>query len=129
MFTRYRMLGTCLLFVSSMSWAAMPSDPLMVIAMPDGTQATTSGTTTYYTRLFKVSLANVGQQPVDLTNGCFKVHDRSGTSYALDIADEELLNGSLKPGQHKQGKMGFSSLQRDVYDADVIRFDTQCPSK
>ena len=126
MFRHYRALGAALLFATGTYWAAAPTDTLMVIASPDGTQTTTVGTTTYYTRMFEVSLANTGQQPIDLSKGCFKAFDRQGASYALDIVDEALIKGTLKPSQHKKGDMGFSSLQPDVYNADVVRYSTDC---
>lgn len=129
MFKRYRLLGTLLLLTTSASWAAGSADTLMIIAAPDGTQTTTLNTMTYYTRIFEVSLTNTGQQPIDLSQGCFKVFDRQGTPYALDIVDEGLVKGSLKPGHHKKGDMGFSSLQPEVYNADVVRFSTDCPKK
>lgn len=115
--------------VASLNAIAAPTDSLMVIATPEGTQTTTSGTTTYYTRLLEVSLTNVGQQPINLAQGCFKAFDHRGTSYALDIVDEGLLKGTLKPGHHKKGDMGFSSLQPDVYDADVVRISTDCTAQ
>lgn len=122
-------LWGALLMVASLNAIAAPTDSLMVIATPEGTQTTTSGTTTYYTRLLEVSLTNVGQQPINLAQGCFKAFDHRGTSYALDIVDEGLLKGTLKPGHHKKGDMGFSSLQPDVYDADVVRISTDCTAQ
>ncbi|BBG31282.1 DUF4354 family protein [Zymobacter palmae] len=127
MLKRNGILAIMLSMMVGSAVAATPADSVMVIASPDGTQTTTQGTTTYFTRLFEVSLTNVGHQPVDLAHGCFKAYDRRGTSYSLDIAEEGLLKGMLKPGLHKKGDMGFSSLQPDVYDADVIRFSTDCP--
>lgn len=122
-------LWGALLMVASLNAIAAPTDSLMVIATPEGTQTTTSGTTTYYTRLLEVSLTNVGQQPINLAQGCFKAFDHRGTFYALDIVDEGLLKGTLKPGHHKKGDMGFSSLQPDVYDADVVRISTDCTAQ
>lgn len=128
MLTRYRLVVASLLLAAGAAHAA-PSDSLMIIASPDSTQTTTTGSTAYYTRLFDVSLANVGQQPINLAKGCFKAYDRRGTAYALDIVDEALVKGSLAPGKHKKGSMGFSSLQSEVYDADVVRFSTDCAAK
>lgn len=125
---RHSLLGA-LLWVACTSALAAPTDSLMVIAAPEGTQTTTTGATTYYTRLFEVSLTNVGQQSINLAQGCFKAFDRRGTSYVLDIVDEGLLKGTLKPNHHKKGDMGFSSLQPDVYDADVVRISTDCTSQ
>lgn len=128
MLTRTRLIIASLLLLTGVAHAA-PSDSLMIIASPDSTQTTSTGSTTYYTRMFEVSLANVGQQPINLATGCFKAYDRRGTAYALDIVDEALVKGSLAPSKHKKGSMGFSSLQPEVYDADIVRFSTDCTAK
>lgn len=80
-----------------------------------------------YQKTFEVVVMSKSKEPLNLTkeNGCYKAFDSKNNEFRARTIHLSLL-GELTNNAAKEGSVTFVSDRNDVYDAQFVKWDSEC---
>lgn len=122
-------LTPSLLMISIFSAAAENIyDKLIIQAIPSSEGTVVLEGKPKYEKTFKIVVFSEVRAPINLTGfvGCYKAYDDKGKSFDERLVQSTLL-GTLKAGSVKEGEVSFISDDKSVYNAEFVKWSSQCP--
>ncbi|AHK21492.1 hypothetical protein BF17_21125 [Yersinia similis] len=123
---KYILSVATLCLVSFTGLAATITNSVTVYATQQNKGSISIGDKSYYTKDFKVFIANLSDNEIDLSSLCLAVHSPDGKTFKLDTVDETLIQGKLKPQAMVEGVAVFSAEDDSVYRAAIVKVTDKC---
>ncbi|WP_347554621.1 DUF4354 family protein [Robbsia sp. KACC 23696] len=116
-------ITSCLLVMTPLSaWANEPDlDLVVVYSQPDAQSAKMTGTTARYTKQFRIGLAYLSEEKLDLSKLCLSAYSPDGKRFPLAAIDAKLTEGHLRTPDVVKGRASFDADDPSVYSAVIVK--------
>ncbi|WP_238279490.1 DUF4354 family protein [Yersinia wautersii] len=122
----YILSAATLCLVSFASLATTIANGVTVYATQQNKGSIAIGDKSYYTKDFKVFIANLSDNEIDLSSLCLAVYSPDGKNFKLDTVDETLVQGKLNPQAMVEGVAVFSAEDDSVYHSAIVKVTDKC---
>ncbi|WP_010119785.1 DUF4354 family protein [Burkholderia oklahomensis] len=102
------------------------TDSIAVYSTQNNQGSVSLGEKSFFTKDFKISIANISNKPIDLNKICLRAFSKDGKEFKLDTIDEKLAKGLLSPGKSVNGFAVFASDDASVSTAAVVKALSVC---
>jgi len=119
---RVAVTGCVLAMVMLSAWANEPDlDLVVVYSQPDVQSAKMTGRTALYTKQFRVGLAYLSEEKLDLGTLCLAAFSPEGKRFPLIGIDAKLTKGHLSTPNVVKGLASFGADDPSVYSAVIVK--------
>lgn len=105
------------------------SEKVVVYATETGRGSLATTQQHAYTRAFKVTIANLSEDTLNLADYCLQAQTAEKKTFRLDTVDSALAEGKLAKGDSKKGDAVFASDDAAIFQPMFVTLTDQCEKK